>query len=210
MTPPQDIPAARGVNILIGLCLLILGAFVLLPIFGTLRYDGFGDVLDWPTLFYAFLAIGITLAFLGCRLLIKPQRVGAEVLFHKCGFTVNVRRFLQRDISHRLSWSEIEEIKQVEVPRGGDYLSFRLSHDAAVQHGLIQPTTRHNASRKLVKREIPFPPKLSAVSSKEAVARFQASAAQAGAKLVEAQSLNLVVFERRVWTVQHALSTTPN
>lgn len=172
-----------------------------MPVYGTLKYDGFRKILEWPSIFYWFGAIGGAFLLLGCRLLLLPQRVGAEVSFENGGFTLQVRRFFRRDINSRLLWAEIEEMKLVEAPRGGDYVSFRLNYDAAVKHGLIQPTTRHNASKKLVKREIPFPPRLSGVSAKEAVARFHASAEQAGAKLVETQSLNVVVFERKVWAV---------
>lgn len=188
-------------NKFLGVCLLGLSLVPFLPVYGALYYDGVGDILDWPWIFYAFLAIGVTLAFFGFRLLFTSQRVGAEASFDQDGFTVAVRRFLQRDINKHLLWSEIEEMKLVKAPRGGDYLSFRLSHDAAVHHGLIEPTTRQTASKKLVKREVPFPPKLSGVSAEEAVARFQASAKVAGMKLTEVASLNLVIFERKVWKV---------
>ncbi len=174
-----------------------------MPIYGTLKYDGFGNILHWPSLFYWFAGIGGGLLLLGCRLLILPQRVGAEVSFETDGFILRVRRFFRQDIDIRLTWFEIEEMKLVEAPRGGDYVSFRLTYDAAVKHALIEPTTRYTASKRLVKREIPFPPRLSGVSATEAVARFHTSAKQAGVKLAETQSLNVVVFVRKVWSVTH-------
>ena len=190
-------------NLFLAFFLVFLAAIALLPVYGTLKYDGIADILDWPWIFYVFLAVGLTLAFLALRLLFTRQRVGAEIAFHEGGFDLDVRRFFRRDLKYRLAWSEIEEMKLVKAPRGGDYIAFRLSHKAAVDHGLIEPTTRHNASKKLVKREIPFPPKLSGVSANEAITRFHASAVQAGVKLVETASLNVVVFERKVWSVQH-------
>lgn len=198
---PEDILPARGVNLLLGLCFLGLAGIPGIPIYGTLKYDGFGDILDWPSVFYWFAAFLILFVGLGLKLLFSPQRVGAEVSFHEDGFAFEVRRFLLRDQSYRLAWSDIEEMKAVEAPRGGDAVSFRLSQEAALKHGLVKPTTRI-ASKKLVKCEVALPISLSAVTIDEAIKRFQASAEHAGAKLVEQKSFNILVVSRKIWSVE--------
>ena len=92
-------------------------------------------------------------------------------------------------------------MRLVEAPRGGDILAFRQSHGAAVRAGLIQPTTREDAAKVLVRREIALPLRLVSVGIDDAVARFHASADGAGAKLVAQSSFNVVVFVRKVWSV---------
>ncbi len=199
---PEDIPPARGINVIIGVCLLALSLIPLLPIARTLQYDGFGDIPDWPPLFFGFAAVGFPMVFLGARLLFSRQRVGAEVAFEDGGFVQEVRLFLRRDRRHRVQWVDIEEIKLVDAPRGGDVLAFRLTHAAAVREGLIQPTTHENASKQLVRREISLPLKLCGVSIDEAVSRFKASAEQAGAVLVAKASFNAVIYARKIWSVE--------
>lgn len=198
---PEDITPARHVHLLLGVCFLGAAVIPAIPIYGTLKYDGFGDILDWPSVFYWFAAFLVLFVGLGLKLLFSPQRVGAEVSFEEGGFALEVRRFFLRDQSYRLDWSEIEEMKAVEAPRGGDAVSFRLSPDAALKHGLIKPTTR-TASKKLVKREVALPISLSAVTVDEAIKRFHASAELAGAKLVEQKSFNVLVVSRKIWSVE--------
>jgi hypothetical protein len=198
---PEDIPSVRHLNALMAFCLMAVSLICWLPIFGTLYYDGFGKVLSWPSLFYWFLAIGTALVGLGIHLLVSRRRIGAEVRFDPTGFTIEVRNFFRRGFVRRLDWRDIEEVTLVEAPRGGDVLAFRLTHEAAVRERLIQPTTRADASKALVRREIGFPLRLAAVSIAEAVSRFRSSAEGAGATLVEQSSFNIVVFVRKVWRV---------
>ena len=200
---PEDISAARGVNVLLGVCLIVMGLFFLLPVFATLYYDGIGKVPDWSLLFWGFLAFGGGMTCLGVWLLRGPQRVGAEVSFKKDGFDIGVRSFFRGDQQHSVAWSDIESVKMIIAPRGGDVLAFRLFPNAAVTKGLIQPTTRFNASTKLVKREISLPINLSNVTIHEAFKRFEASSNQAGAKFVKSTSFNALVIQHKVWDVEH-------
>lgn len=174
----------------------------LLPIYGTLRYDGIGDVFDWHPVLYALLFVGVLMVATAVSLLTRPQRVGAEVSFTPGGFDMKVRMFLRRDRRYQLAWKDVEEMVLVEAPRGSDVLSFRLTHDAAVREGLIRPSTRADAPRYLVKREIVLPTRLTGIPIPEAVERFHASAALSGARLAERSSLNLLVLVRRVWAIE--------
>ncbi|MEM8802864.1 MAG: hypothetical protein AAGF55_10055 [Pseudomonadota bacterium] len=188
-------------NVIVAGCVLFLSLIFWLPIYGTLYYDGFAKVLDWPTMFYWFLAIALVLTGFALWLL-RTKPAGAEAVFHEGGFTLNVQQLLQKRRYHRLNWRDIEEVKLVEAPRGGDFIAFRLRVEAAVREGLIQPTTREDAAKALVRREVNFPVKLSKVGPKDAAARFKASAEQAGASLVEQTSFNVVVFARIIWSVE--------
>jgi len=117
------------------------------------------------------------------------------------GFVIGIQPILGPPRTFDLKWADIEEMRLVEAPRGGDILAFRQSHGAAVRAGLIQPTTREDAAKVLVRREIALPLRLVSVGIDDAVARFHASADGAGAKLVAQSSFNVVVFVRKVWSV---------
>lgn len=199
---PDDILPQRGINLIVGIAILLIAWVPLLPVYGALRYDGIESVFDWPSSLYGFLAVGVVMVGTAANLLFRPQRVGAEVAFHDDGFTIAVRRYLLRDRRHRLAWTDIETMTQVEAPRASDLLVFRLTHEAAVREGLIQPTTRPDAPRSPARREVKLPLKLAAVSTPDAVQRFQASAEGAGARLVEQSDFNIVVFVRRIWSVE--------
>ena len=144
--------------------LLAVSLFCWLPIFATLYYDGFRAVVEWPPLFQWFLVLGLLLVGLALQLVFSKQRVGAEVHFHQGGFTLTVRHFFRRRWEHKVDWTDIEEMKLVEAPRGGDVLAFRLTYDASIREGVIQPTTRADAAKVLVGREISLPLKLTVVS----------------------------------------------
>ncbi len=199
---PADIPPARSTNLIVGIGLLLMAWVPLLPIYGTLRYDGIGYVLEWPLALYGFLAVGVLMLATAANLLLRPQRVGAEVAFHENGFTLAVRAFLRRDRRHSLAWADIENMTLIEAPRGGDLLAFRLTHAAGVREGLIQPTARAGASRTLARREVRLPLALLGVSISEAVTRFHASAEVAGAQLVVRSSFNVLIFVRKLWSVE--------
>ena len=201
---PEDIPPARNVNKLVGIGLLLLAWIPLLPIYGTLRHDGIGDVFDWPAIFYGMLAVALLMVGAALNLLFSPQRVGAEVFFKPGGFDVEVRAFFRRTRTHRVAWEDVDEVVLVEAPRGGDLLAFRLNHEAAIREGLIQPSTRPDAPKALVRREVRLPAKLTGVSLDTARSRFENSAAQSGFRLVRAFSLNLLVYVRKVWRVEPA------
>lgn len=183
-------------NVIVAGCVLFLSLIFWLPI-----YDGFAKILDWPTMSYWFLAIALVLTGFALWLL-RTKPAGAEAVFHEGGFTLNVQQLLLKRRYHRLNWRDIEEVKLVEAPRGGDFIAFRLGVEAAVREGLIQPATREDAAKALVRREVNFPVKLSKVGPKDAAARFKASAEQAGARLVEKTSFNVVVYVRIIWSVE--------
>lgn len=199
---PEDIPPARNVNKLVGIGLLLLAWVPLLPIYGALRYDGIEHVFDWPAPLYGFLALGLLMVGTALSLLFRPQRVGAEVFFKPGGFDVEVRAFLRRTRSHRVAWEDVEEVVLVEAPRGGDLLAFRLNHEAALRAGLIRASTRPDAPKALVRREVRLPVKLTGVTIETALSRFESSARLSGFRLVRAFSLNLVVYVRKVWRVE--------
>ena len=183
------------------MCVLVLSLVILLPIYGTLYFDGLSHVLKWPAMFYCFLVVG--LALVGVAIwLIRAKPAGAAATFNRGGFTLSVQQFFRRKRISRLDWRDIEEVKLLEVPRGGDVLAFRLTYDAAIREGLIKATTREDASKKLVRREVQFPIKLSRAGNKDAVARFTRSAENAGARLVKQTSLNVVVYARYIWSVE--------
>ncbi|MEO9827462.1 MAG: hypothetical protein ABJF50_23900 [Paracoccaceae bacterium] len=181
----------------------MLALVFLLPVFGTLYYDGFRNIPKWHPLFWGLSAVGLATVFCGFRILVRPQRVGGNVSFKDGGFDINVRSFFRADQQHSLVWEDIESVKLIVAPRGGDVLAFRLSPSAAVAKGLIQPSTRFNASKKLVKREIALPMNLCNVGVNEAFRRFEASANHAGAKLVAASAFNAVIIQHKVWAVEH-------
>jgi hypothetical protein len=201
---PEDIPPARNVNKLLGIGLLLLSAIPLLPIYGTLRYDGIGHVFNWPAMFYGMLAVGVLMMGTALNLLFRPQHVGAEVFFRPGGFDVEVRAFFLRTRSHRVAWEDVEKVVLVEAPRGGDLLAFRLTYEAAIREGLIRPSTRPDAPKALVRREVRLPVKLTGVSIQTALSRFESSVTQSGFRLVRDFSLNLLVYVRKVWRVEPA------
>ncbi len=196
---PEDIPPARGANLFVGACLLGLAVIPAIPILGFLRHGELIDILNWPPLLYWFLGFAILLIGVGLTLILTPQRVGAEVSFEDGGFVLEVRRFFRRDQVHRIAWPDIEEMKVIEAPRRGDFVSFRLTGHAAVEHGLIKPTTRSAAP---VDPSVALPIGLTDVSVKEAIERFHASADHAGAKLAEHAALDAVILVRKVWSVE--------
>lgn len=199
---PDDILPQRGINLIVGIGVLLVAVFILLPVYSALRYDGIGSVFGWPFSLHVFMALGLAMLATATNLLFRPQRVGAEVAFHDDGFTIQVRRYLLRDRRHRLAWTDIETMTQVEAPRSSDLLVFRLTHDAAIREKLIQPTTRPDAPRSLARREVKLPLLLAALSTPDAVQRFQASAEGAGARLVEQSGFNVVIFVRKIWSVE--------
>lgn len=160
-----------------------------------------GNVLDWPAMFYWFATIALSLAGVAVWLF-RKKPAGAETAFHDGGFTLRVQSLLLNKRVYQLEWREIEEVKLVEAPRGGDVLSFRLTYDAAIREGLIEPTTREDAAKMLLRREVAFPIKLTKTGTADATARFTLSAENAGARLAEQASFNVVVFARRVWSVE--------
>lgn len=188
---------------IVGCCLIILAVFLLLPVFTVLFYDGFGKIPQWPGVFFILAASGVFLIGLGGWVLFSHKRVGAEVFFETGGFRLELRSLFRRERSYSLTWSDIESVKLIVAPRGGDLLAFRLTPAAAVKHGLILPSTRYTASKKLVKREVSMSINLCSVSLDEAFKRFEASAHEAGAKLVAASSFNAFIFQHKVWTVAH-------
>lgn len=207
---PDDIPPARGTNALIAACLLVVAIVFLLPGFGLIFYDGLATAFSQLSSIHAFALVGLALIAVAIRLLTIPQRAGAQVFFDEQGFVLRLRHFFRKTREHKLDWSEIEEMKLVEVPRGGDILAFRLSYNSAIARGLIQPTTREDAPRALVRREVRLPLKLCGVSINEAVDRFSASAEHAGADLVEQSSFNTVIYVRKVWRVVWKTTARPD
>ncbi|MEM9426854.1 MAG: hypothetical protein AAGA06_09135 [Pseudomonadota bacterium] len=201
---PESIPPARFTNKIVAVGLLLLAPVPLLPVFGTLYYDGIGHVFDWPWIFYVFLGVGLWMVVMATRLLIGPQRVGAEVAFSQDGFELEVRAFARRDRRHSIAWVDIEAMVRVDAPRGGDMVAFRLRPDAAVRAGLIQPTTEPDGWGVKARREVKLPNRLTAIGQGEMTARFHRAAEHAGMRLVESASTNLVLYARKEWQVEPA------
>ncbi|MDJ0639646.1 MAG: hypothetical protein QNJ20_12470 [Paracoccaceae bacterium] len=190
---PEDIAAAKYVNVILGV-LLLIGAALPLWIVGTaIYYDGIASVFGWPVVFWVMSAIGGVLVFFGLRLLLAQQRVGANVRFSETGFDVSVRQYLRRPKAYLLTWRDIEEMRLIEAPRGGDVLAFRLTPDAAEREGVAGYPHRGEAT---------LPLGLCEPSISDVVSRFESSAKAAGAELELLSSFNVVVLVRKVWAVR--------
>lgn len=201
---PEDIPPGRFINKIVGVGLLLMSPVPFLPVFGTLYYDGIGHVFDWPWILYVFLAVGLWLVITSVRLLIGPQRVGAEVAFSEEGFELEVRAFARRDRRHSIAWEDVEVMVRVDAPRGGDMIAFRLRPDAAVRAGLIEPTTEPDGWGVKARREIKLPTRLTALGQDEITARFHRAAKHAGMRLIESKSQNLLIYARKEWRIDRA------
>jgi hypothetical protein len=147
-----------------------------------LYYDGLFSFLDWPALFNWMSLLAAGLAGGGLYLLLTPQRVGGNVIFHPGGFTVRLRLFFRRDRDLRLAWSEVAAIERLELGR----------------HSSI--TLRRQDGSK-----VEIPTRFLNVTPEEAVKRLNASAQGAGYRLERASGFDLLVAERQVWTVLPAL-----
>ena len=198
---PENIRPAKGLDGIFAVFLMVVGGFLLLPVVATLFFDGVRRVTEWPAVLYGCAALGLLLVWGAQRVFARRTKTGAWVDFYREGFVIGIQPILGPLRIYDLKWADIEEMRLVEAPRGGDILAFRQSHGAAVRAGLIQPTTREDAAKVLVRREIALPLRLVSVGIDDAVARFHASADGAGAKLVAQSSFNVVVFVRKVWSV---------
>ncbi len=176
---PPDIGPARGVNLVLGLCLLLLSAFPGGVVAMAIYHDGLSSVLDWPALFNWLSLLAAALAGCGMYLLVTPQRVGGEVIFHPDGFTLRIRLFFRPDRTYRLAWSEIASVQILEAGRQKE-MTIRTRSGA-----------KPNLSTRLL--DVPWD---------EALARLRDSAEGAGYRLEAAGGINLLVAERQVWTVQ--------
>ncbi len=202
---PDPIGPASGLN-RIGAALVLVMAG--LPLYlGTdlflmlLRDDGAGSG-RFPTLLVLILiSVGLLLVALAVWLWFRPTRRGLWVTFRPLGFSVILRTIWGREKTHRIDWADVEEMKLVVVPRGGAKLGFRLTHPAAVEAGLVQPTTRTDALKFLVPRSITLPVALSDLGQDAFVARFIASAEASGFRIEKVSSRELIVWTMATWTV---------
>lgn len=181
MTLPKDIGPASGINIVLGLCLLILAAFPALPVVTALHYDGLASVFRWPALFNWLALAAAAFGVLGVYVLATPQRVGGNVWFHETGFALSIRLFFRKDKTPRVHWSDVTTIEVLLAGRG-DTVTIRTAQGVLVR----------------------FSPRFFAVGIKEMMARFSASARGAGYDLVQSGGFNLLLVERQVWHVRRA------
>ena len=147
-----------------------------------LYYDGFFSFLEWPAVFNWMSLLTVGLVGGGLYLLLTPQRVGGNVSFHPGGFTVRLRLYFRRDRELTLAWSEVTAIEHFEFGRHSS-LTIRL-HDGS-------------------KFEIPT--RFLNVPPSEAVKRLTTSAQGTGYRLDRASGFDVLVAERKVWTVLRAL-----
>jgi hypothetical protein len=186
MTLPKDIGPASGINIVLGLCLLILAAFPALPVVTALHNGGLASVFRWPALFNWLALAAVGFGVLGVYLLATPQRVGGNVWFHETGFALSIRLFFRKDKTPRVNWSDVTTIEVLLAGRG-DTVTIRTAEGVLAQ----------------------FSPRFFAVGTKEMMARFCKSAQGAGFDLVQSGGFNLLLVERQVWHVQRAQVVLP-
>jgi hypothetical protein len=178
---PQNIGPARGINLLLAFCLLMLAAIPAWPVAMVIYHDGLHSFLDWPPLFTWFTLAVAVLGGGGLYLIFTPQRVGGDEFFHQGGFTVRLRQFFRKDQDHRLAWSQIATIEPFELGRQKG-ISIRSPNGAKL-----------DVSVHLLN-----------VSLREAFNRLRASAEGAGYRLDKTGGHTLIVSERQVWTIRRA------
>jgi len=186
MTLPEDIGPASGINIILGICLLILAAFPALPVLTALHYDGLASVFRWPALFNWLALAAVSFGVAGVYVLATPQRVGGNVWFHRAGFALSIRLFFRKDQTPRVNWSEVTAIEVLLAGRG-DTVTIRTAQGVLAR----------------------FSPRFFAVGTKEMMSRFCASAGGAGYDLVEPGGFILLLIDRQVWHVRRAQVVLP-
>ncbi|WP_430465335.1 hypothetical protein [Tabrizicola sp.] len=184
MTLPKDIGPASGINLILGLCLLILAAVPALPVVTALHYDGLASVFRWPALFNWLALTTVSLGISGVYMLVTPQRVGGNVWFHETGFALSIRLFFRKDQTPRVNWSDVTTVEVLLVGRG-DTVTIRTDQGVVAR----------------------FSPRFFDVSIPEMMARFRQSAQGAGFDLVQSGGFNLLLVERQVWHVRRAAPT---
>ena len=195
---PEDIPPAKYVSVFVGVCLILASVLAWAPVFLAIYYDGFAKIANWSGALWGFFLFACVMFGLGVWMLFWPHRPGARAVFHEGGFTLRIRSLFRKERYHRIDWTDVEEMTVLEAPRQQDTIGFRLTREAALREGLIQPTTRPPA---VAARTLSFPIALALLNTSDAADRFIASAEQAGARLVETSGFNVVVFVRKIWKV---------
>lgn len=181
MTLPKDIGPASGINIVLGVCFLIVAAFPAWPVVTALHYDGLASVFRWSALFNWLVLAAVSFGISGVYMLATPQRAGGNVWFHDTGFALSIRLFFRKDQTPRVNWSDVTTIEVLLAGRG-DTVTIRTAQGVLVR----------------------FSPRFFAVGTKEMVARFRKSAQGAGFDLVQSGGFNLLLVERQVWHVRRA------
>ncbi|MEL6683311.1 MAG: hypothetical protein AAFQ09_11825 [Pseudomonadota bacterium] len=175
---PQDIDAARGLNLIMGVCLLLVAVFPGFPVAMGIYHDGLSSVVGWPPLFNWFALLLVSSVASGLYTIFAAKPVGVTVRFEKDGFVLSQRLWLRPRTEQRIVWSDVKHVQVLDSGR----------HEGITISGADGPLGS-------------FVNRYAAISLSETVNRLRQSAENAGYALERDGGFNLFLMRKDIWRV---------